>query len=114
MGTTTTKIGLYKPGGGSTGLITPDEPVDVDKFNANSDLIDSFAGIRVCTSTTKPTAHYNGMPIYVTDNIAGARLEVWLDSAGNYVNAVGVAVPDIIVSSTPMTAGAPVNRVRLW
>ena len=34
---------LYKPGGGSTGLIVPDEVVDVDRLNANSDLIDAFA-----------------------------------------------------------------------
>lgn len=34
---------LYKPGGGSTGLIVPDEVVDVDRLNANSDVIDAFA-----------------------------------------------------------------------
>lgn len=34
---------LYKPGGGSTGLIVPDEVVDIDRLNANSDLIDAFA-----------------------------------------------------------------------
>lgn len=114
MGATTPKLALYKPGGGSTGLITPDESADIDKINGNMDLIDAASGLVVCTSGTKPAAHYNGMPIYVTNNAAGARLEVWLDSAGAYVNAVGIAVPDIIVSSTPMTAGAPVNRVRLW
>lgn len=114
MGTTTTKTGLYKPGGGSTGLITPDESVDIDKINANMDIIDDFTGLWVCTSTTKPTSHYNGMPIYVTDNVAGSRLEIWLDSAGNYVNAAGLVVPDIIVSNTPMTVADPVNRVRLW
>lgn len=39
----TSFLNLYKPGGGSTGLILPDEVVDVDRFNANSDLIDAFA-----------------------------------------------------------------------
>lgn len=37
----TPNLNLYKPGGGSTGLITPDEVVDVDRFNANLDIIDS-------------------------------------------------------------------------
>ena len=36
---------LYKPGGGSTGLIVPDEVVDVDRLNANADLIDAFAAL---------------------------------------------------------------------
>lgn len=40
----TPNLNLYKPGGGSTGLITPDEVVDIDRINANSDLIDAWAG----------------------------------------------------------------------
>lgn len=36
-------LNLYKPGGGSTGLITPDEVADIDRLNANFDLIDDFA-----------------------------------------------------------------------
>lgn len=40
----TPNLNLYKPGGGSTGLITPDEVVDVDRFNQNFDLLDAFAG----------------------------------------------------------------------
>lgn len=43
MSATTPFLNLYKPGGGSTGLILPDEVVDVDRFNANSDLIDTWA-----------------------------------------------------------------------
>lgn len=39
----TSFLNLYKPGGGSTGTITPDEVFDVDRFNANADLIDDFA-----------------------------------------------------------------------
>lgn len=40
----TSNLNLYKPGGGSTGLITPDEVVDVDRFNQNLDLLDAHAG----------------------------------------------------------------------
>jgi len=43
MAATTPTLGLYKPGGGSSGLITPDETVDIDKLNANADLIDDEA-----------------------------------------------------------------------
>jgi hypothetical protein len=43
MGQNTPYLNLYKPGGGSSGLNTPDEVMDVDRFNANSDLIDAFA-----------------------------------------------------------------------
>lgn len=44
MGVTTTNLQLYKPGGGSTGTIQPDEVVDVDQLNQNFDKIDAFAG----------------------------------------------------------------------
>lgn len=37
----TPNLNLYKPGGGSTGLILPDEVVDIDRINANSDIIDA-------------------------------------------------------------------------
>ena len=39
----TSFLNLYKPGGGSSGTITPDEVVDIDRLNANFDLIDGFA-----------------------------------------------------------------------
>lgn len=43
MPASTPFLGLYKPGGGSSGLITPDEVVDIDRLNGNSDAIDQFA-----------------------------------------------------------------------
>lgn len=43
MSALTTYLGLYKPGGGSSGLIVPDEVIDVDRLNGNSDLIDLWA-----------------------------------------------------------------------
>lgn len=43
MTQTTPKLALVKPGGGSTGLNTPADRVDIDVLNANSDKIDAFA-----------------------------------------------------------------------
>lgn len=43
MGATTPHLNLYKPGGGSSGLIVPDEIVDIDKINDNSDKIDVWS-----------------------------------------------------------------------
>lgn len=40
----TSNLNLYKPGGGSTGTIVPDEVVDIDRINQNSDLIDAAVG----------------------------------------------------------------------
>lgn len=37
----TSHLNLYKPGGGSTGTITPDEVVDIDRVNQNMDVIDA-------------------------------------------------------------------------
>jgi len=54
----TTRLGLYKPGGGSSGLITPDEVVDIDKLNDNFDKIDANIGIAVVTSTTRPSTPF--------------------------------------------------------
>ena len=43
MAATTPFLNLYKPGGGSTGLIVPDEVVDIDRINTNMDSIDTWA-----------------------------------------------------------------------
>lgn len=60
----TTKYNLYKPGGGSTGLITPDEVVDIDKLNSNFDVIDGALGAGSGTSGGRPASPKNGQ-IYV-------------------------------------------------
>lgn len=39
----TSFLNLYKPGGGSSGAIVPDEVADIDRLNANFDAIDAFA-----------------------------------------------------------------------
>lgn len=117
MGDSTAKLGLYLPGGGSTGSHGADESADIDKINANMQILDGATGFQVVTSTTKPTTHYDGMPILVSDAPDGNKLEVWSDTDSNWVKAVIIAmptVPDIIVSNTPMTAGTPIDRVRLY
>lgn len=43
MSQTTPKLNLVKPGGGSTGLITPPDRVDIDVLNGNFDKIDDWA-----------------------------------------------------------------------
>lgn len=63
----TSKLALYKPGGGSTGLNTPDETADIDKLNGNFDVIDSKIGVTVCTSSTRPASPFTGQPIYETN-----------------------------------------------
>lgn len=77
MGQTTSKLGLYLPGGGSTGVITPDEPADIDKINNNMSKIDADAGVKIVTSSTRPAMPYNGMLIYETDT---KNTRVWRSS----------------------------------
>lgn len=82
MATTTPRLGLYKPGGGSTGLITPDEAVDIDKINGNMDIIDAAMGAKVVTSTGRPPTPVDGQVIRETDTrntlIWSAALTRWI------------------------------------
>lgn len=67
MAAITPVLELYKPGGGSSGVIVPDEIVDVDRLNANSDKIDAFAGginTKIATQEGRNQQYYgpaNGM-----------------------------------------------------
>lgn len=63
----TTRLNLYLPGGGSSGTITPDEPVDIDKINDNMKLLDAAIGFRVVTTGTRPSDPFIGQPIKETD-----------------------------------------------
>ena len=74
----TSKLNLYKPGGGSTGLNTPDETADIDKLNGNFDIIDSKIGTAVVTSSTRPSAPFAGQQIYETNT---KLTYVWSGSA---------------------------------
>lgn len=70
MPASTPFLGLYKPGGGSTGLITPDEVVDIDRLNANSDLIDAFA--KSYGSATKRNHSFYG-PATLRSSVTGMK-----------------------------------------
>lgn len=67
MGAYTPRAGLYKPGGGSTGLILPDETVDIDKLNANFDIVDSLLGARNVPSAASYAGTMDGDLVYAQD-----------------------------------------------
>lgn len=67
MGAYTPRAGLYKPGGGSTGLILPDETVDIDKINANFDKIDALLGARNVPSAASYAGTMDGDLVYAQD-----------------------------------------------
>lgn len=73
----TTKLDLYKPGGGSEGTNVPDEQADIDKLNDNFDIIDSAVGAEVVTSGTRPATPYDGKIIFETDTM---RFRTWRQS----------------------------------
>lgn len=74
MGTTTSKLGLFKP---DPDPVTGDD-VDVDDINDNSDKIDAAAGLTICTSSTRPSSPWDGQPIYETDT---NRVMHWVEGA---------------------------------
>ena len=67
MGAFTSRAGLYKPGGGSTGLILPDETVDIDKLNGNFNKIDALLGARNIPSASSYSGNMDGDLIYAQD-----------------------------------------------
>lgn len=98
MSANTTRLSLYKPGGGSTGIIVPDEIADIDKINGNMDIIDAAAGFYICTSTTHPAVPFPGQPIYETDT---RNSLYWSASTSRYVpigtpNAASDALRDAL------------------
>lgn len=81
MAATTSRLSLTKPGGGSTGLITPPDPVDIDVLNANFDKIDAVMGLQVVTSVTRPASPFDGQPIFETDT---KRIRVYRQSGATW------------------------------
>ena len=67
MSAFTSRAGLYKPGGGSTGLILPDETVDIDKLNRNFDKIDALLGARNIPSASSYSGNMDGDLVYAQD-----------------------------------------------
>ena len=90
MGQNTSRLGLYLPGGGSTGLITPDEPADIDKINDNMTKLDADAGAYVCTSSTRPSIPYAGKLIYETDT---KYFRTWNASTSSWEFVGGSTIP---------------------
>jgi len=138
----TSRANLYKPGGGSSGVI-PDEPLDVDKLNDNADKIDAALGFKVCTSTTRPTSPFDGQSIYETNT---QKIKVFIEAQDDWVDGVvlpatptvdnlsgatttgkalmkassaagartTLEIPRIYVQSGAMVAGTPTNSLRFW
>lgn len=67
MAGSTTRLGLYKPGGGSSEDYGADEVIDVDRHNDNFDKIDAAIGAPGYTSASRPSNPYDGQLIWETD-----------------------------------------------
>jgi hypothetical protein len=98
MSASTTRLGLTKPGGGSTGLITPADIVDIDVLNANFDKIDASMGYTIATSGARPSTPFNGQPIFETDT---KNEMYWSTAAGRWIpvgvpNAASSALRDAL------------------
>lgn len=101
MSAATARLGLTKPGGGSTGLILPPDPVDIDVLNANFDKIDAAMGALICTSTTRPASPHDGQIIYETDTL---RFRVWRQATTTWA---GISVAR--GTQTVYSVGTPAN-----
>ena len=103
MATNTTRLNLYKPGGGSSGLILPDEIADIDKINGNMDLIDAAIGVKNVTSTTRPATPYDGQIIRESDTksvlIYSLALVAWV--------SVGAPLLVSTLATLSATTGVP-------
>lgn len=110
MSAATTRLALTKPGGGSTGLITPPDPVDIDVLNVNFDKIDDAIGFKVVTSVTRPNTPFNGQPIYETDT---KRIAVRNSGAGTWDYAdAGLEANAAPVGSICLYAGAAAPNAK--
>ena len=111
MGTTTTRLGLFKP---DPDPVTGDD-VDVVDLNDNSDRIDGNIGYVVCTSGTRPGTPWQGMPIYETDTgfcyvWTGAA---WLRILNENTWASAVTVAGDLVAARGLFGGSSGNAVKI-
>jgi hypothetical protein len=110
MSALTTRLALYKPGGGLSGTNLPDEVADVDKINGNMDLIDAAIGFSVQTSVTRPPTPYDGQGIFETDTrnfmVYSSAVARWLP-ANSEPNAASAAIRDALYP-------APVDGDRVF
>lgn len=86
----TSKLGMYLPGGGSTGNYDPDEVLDVDKLNSNFQKLDDAAGMHTATSTSMPSTPYKNMLVFVSDidTLKTWDGSQWIVVASNYDSGV--------------------------
>jgi hypothetical protein len=81
MAGTTPNLGMYLPGGGSTGTYTPDEVADIDPLNQNFVKLDTFAGT-VGNQTNRNQQYYG--PAAAITNVTGQKLgDEYQESDGN-------------------------------
>lgn len=106
----TTVLGLYKPGGGSTGQIPVDEPVDIDKLNSNFDRIDGAVGLGYWSTSTRPIAPYVGQIGLNTTSDVYERWNgvAWVNALPNYLKSA--ALGSAYFTQSQLTGGALDNR----
>lgn len=116
MSTTTTRIALVKE--------TDAENYSVETVNANSDKIDSAVGLLECTSTTRPSAPYNGQAIRESDTgsvlysngsapASGSWNNIFAASGPVIVGATGSAAP-LRIQTTSTIAGNRAIETRKY
>lgn len=98
MSALTARFDLYKPGGGSTGTIVPDEVADIDKINQDLDRIDSLLGLPIYTSVTRPGTPGDGEAIFESDTL---KIAVYSDAmvAWRYPSVMRGTVSGYIVTT---------------
>lgn len=106
MAQTTSRLGLYLPGGGSTGTNTPDEAADIDKINDNMSKIDAAAGATICTSGTRPSSPYNGRLIFETDT---RQVRVWNSGTSTWDLVGGTTYPAANLTGSVAIANGGTN-----
>lgn len=120
MAGSTTRLSLYKPGGGSTGLYLPDETADIDRLNENFDKLDDAAGAKGVTSTTRPPAPFDGQIIKESDTgramVWQASITTWVELAPGSIVAGSTALRDLIfpVPATPAARVSLANQIPRW
>lgn len=103
MGTTTSRLALYKPLDDGSELVN----VATD-LNQNNDKIDAAAGFQAATSSTRPSSPYSGKPIMETDT----TYRTYFSNGTSPASASWVQIPNS--SSTfnadlDLTAGKQIN-----
>lgn len=114
MSESTSRLALTLPGGGSTGTITPPDPVDIDVLNTNFRKIDDAVGVKTVTSTSRPPTPFDGQLIRETDTgdirIYNATTAVWDQLSGSPVGDIRMWPKAAIPAGFLVCDGAEVSR----